>query len=243
MAEEFEDQDLSGATFWGVDLSGAYFRDVNLTNVRVESALLRHVDIDALIEKVTINGVDVTAYVNERDPSYPLRAMLQPADPEGMRTTWDALRVEWVKTLERAGQLPEAMLDESVNGEWSFVQTLRHVVFAIDKWFTAPILGGAFDPRVLPNRGSDALDWPGRDRAAEPTFGEAAAAHAQRIGSVREYLAAVAESNLDQTVDVLENGQHTVRECVHVVFEETFAHNRYATRDLEILARTDADQR
>lgn len=46
------------------------------------------------------------------------------------------------------------MLHESVNEEWSFVQTLRHLVFAMDKWFTAPILGDRFHPIGLPNTGS-----------------------------------------------------------------------------------------
>jgi len=69
MPEEFEG-DLAGAVFWGADLSGARFRDVNLTGARISHAWLVNVDIDALVEKVVINGVDVTTYVNERDPWY-----------------------------------------------------------------------------------------------------------------------------------------------------------------------------
>ena len=83
MTQEFEG-DLAGAVFWGADLSGARFRDVNLTDSTISHAWLVNVDIDALIDHVVINGVDVTAYVNERDPWYPLRAMIRPTDPEGM---------------------------------------------------------------------------------------------------------------------------------------------------------------
>ena len=90
MPEEFEG-DLAGAVFWGADLTGARFRDVNLTDVKISHAWLVNVDIDAMVDRVVINGVDVTAYVNERDPWYPLRAMLRPSDPEGMRATWAAL--------------------------------------------------------------------------------------------------------------------------------------------------------
>ena len=57
--------------FWGADLSGARFRDVNLTDARISHAWLVNVEIDALVDAVVINGVDVTAYVNERDPWYP----------------------------------------------------------------------------------------------------------------------------------------------------------------------------
>ena len=40
---------------------GARFRDVNLTDATISHAWLVNVDIDALIDTVVINGVDVTA--------------------------------------------------------------------------------------------------------------------------------------------------------------------------------------
>ena len=81
MAEEFEGRDLSDAVFWGVDLSRARFRDVDMTDVTISHARLVNVDIDGLVDRITINGVDVTPYINERDRWYPLRAMIRPADP------------------------------------------------------------------------------------------------------------------------------------------------------------------
>jgi hypothetical protein len=232
MPEEFEDRDLSGSTFWGVDLSGALFRDVNLTNLRIQGAWLVNVNIDALIDSVVINGVDVTAYVNENDHWYPLRSMLRAPDPDGMRAAWSALEDVWAATIDRARAMPEQRLHESVNGEWSFVQTLRHLVFATDKWFTVPVLGRDFHPMVLPNSGSDDLEWPGRDRTSEPTFEEALEVRAGRAKRFGEYLATVTESDLDTTVEVLENGPNPIRECIYTVLEEEFEHNRDATRDL-----------
>ena len=91
MAEEFEARDLSDSVFWGVDLRRATFRDVNLSGASISHALLDGVDIDAKIDRLVINGVDVTDYVNERDRWYPLRAMVRPADPEGARAAWAAL--------------------------------------------------------------------------------------------------------------------------------------------------------
>ena len=122
MPEEFEG-DLAGAVFWGADLSGARFRDVNLTDAKISHAWLVNVDIDALVDNVVINGVDVTAYVNERDPWYPLRGMLRPTTPEDMRAAWVALEEEWSKTIALREALPDDALHESVNDEWSFVQT------------------------------------------------------------------------------------------------------------------------
>ena len=231
MPEEFEG-DLAGAVFWGADLSGAQFRDVNLTGVRISHAWLVDVDVDAMVDGVVINGVDVTAYVNERDPWYPLRSMLRPPEPDGMRATWAALEDEWAKTLTRAQGLPEDKLHASVDGEWSFVQTLRHLVFAMDKWFTAPITGGSFHPIGLPNSGSVDFPWPGLDYDLTPSVADALAVRADRATRFRDYLATVATSDLERQADVLENGRHPVRECLYTVFEEEFWHNRYAQRDL-----------
>jgi len=234
MPEEFEG-DLAGAVFWGADLSGARFRDVNFTNATISHAWLVNVNIDALVDTLVINGVDVTAYVNERDPWYPLRAMIRPPDPQGMRDAWTALDEEWSKTLAVAMSLPDDKLHESVNGEWSFVQTLRHLVFAMDKWFTAPILGEGFDPIGLPNTGSLEFPWPGLDLGLTPTVAEALAVREGRATRFRNYLASVSTADLARSVDVLENGANPVQECIYTVFEEEFWHNRYARRDLEEL--------
>jgi hypothetical protein len=234
MAEEFEG-DLAGAVFWGADLTGARFRDVNLTDATISHAWLVNVDIDALVDRVVINGVDVTAYVNERDPWYPLRAMLRPVDPEGVRSTWAALEVEWATTIARAHALPEGLLHESVSGEWSFVQTLRHLVFAMDKWFTVPILAEPFHPIGMPNSGSVDFPWPGLEYDLMPSVSDALGVRSDRAARFHEYLAAVTTADFTQPIDVPENGPHPLQECIYTVFEEEFWHNRYARRDLEQL--------
>jgi hypothetical protein len=238
MPEEFEG-DLAGAVFWGADLSGARFRDVKLTDAKISHAWLVNVEIDALVDTVVINGVDVTAYVNERDPWYPLRAMLRPSDPEDMRATWAALEDEWARTLTRALALAEDRLHESVNDEWSFVQTLRHLVFAMDKWFTAPILGGSFHPIGLPNSGSVDLSSPDLDYDLTPSVSEALTVGAERATRFRDYLATVTTTDFTRPIDVLENGTNPLQECICTVFEEEFWHNRYAQRDLAQLEAPD----
>jgi hypothetical protein len=233
MAEEFEGRDLHGAVFWGVDLSGARFRDVNMTDVTMTHAWVVNVDIDAVIDQVTINGVDVTQYVNARDRWYPLRAMLRPTDPDGMRTTWYALEQAWTPTIEQARRLTDGQLHKSVGGEWSFVDTLRHLVFAMDKWFTTPILGEEeFHPLGLPNTGSADFGWPGLDRSAAPTFDEVLDVRRRRVARLRVFLETMTSADLVREVDVLENGTTPVNECLYTVFEEEFHHNRYALRDL-----------
>jgi Pentapeptide repeats (8 copies) len=119
MAEEFEGKDLSGSVFWGVDLSGARFRDVDMHDVNISHAWIVNLDIDGLVDNVVINGVDVTQYVNERDPWYPLRAMLRPTDVDGMRSAWTALTQQWDTTIGRARHLGDGHVHASADGEWS----------------------------------------------------------------------------------------------------------------------------
>ena len=53
----------------------------------------------------------------------------------------DELEETWARTIARAQALGEEKAQESVNEEFSFVQTVRHLVIAMDKWFNMPILG------------------------------------------------------------------------------------------------------
>ena len=231
MPQEFEG-DLSGAEFWGADLSGARFRDVNLTDVTISHAWLVDFEVDAFIDRMVVNGVDVTAFVNEHDPWYPLRSVLRVQDPESMRTGWAGLRDAWAATVARAQRLPAEDIEASVDGEWSFVETLRHLVMAMDKWFSAPILGRPFHPLGLPDKGSIDFPWPDLDREAAPSLSDVLAAHDDQANRLGDYLAAATTDDLTRTVDVLENGPHLVRDCISTVFEEEFWHHRYAVRDL-----------
>jgi uncharacterized damage-inducible protein DinB len=229
--QEFEG-DLAGAVFWGAELSGATFRDVNLTGVSISHAWVVDVEIDALVERLVVNGVDVTDYVNQHDRWAPLRAGLRPTDVAGVRASYAALVAAWDALVERAADQGDAALHRQVEGEWSIVQTLRHLVFATDKWFTVPVLGRGFAPVGMPNSGSVGGDWPGLDLASSPTTEEVLAVRRERVSAVSSHLGTLTDDALDTTVDVLENGPHTVRDCLLTVIEEEFWHLRYADRDL-----------
>jgi hypothetical protein len=234
MPEEFEG-DLSGAVFWGADLTGARFRDVNLTDATISHAWLVDVGVDAFVDRLVVNGIDVTDFVNARDPWYPLRTVLRPTGIASMRAGWEALDGAWGQLTARATDLPEAALHRSIDGEFSFVQTLRHLVFAMDKWFTAPILGGSFTPFGLPNTGSIDFPWPGLDHDRAPSLTEVLDVRADQSSTFSEHLATLSDDDLAQMVDVLENGPHEVRVCIATVLEEGFWHLRYADRDLAVV--------
>lgn len=233
MAEKFEGRDFTDAVFWGVDLTNATLRDVNFTGSRMKNVWLVDVDIDGLVDRLVVNGVDVTAYVNEHDSWYPLRGMLRPADIAGVRAALDALDAAWASTIHRARAFTDAQLHESVGGEWSFVETQQHLVFGVDKWFTAPLLGQAtFHSIGLPNTGSRNFGWLGLDLDARPSLDEALAVRDEQSAQLRAYVDGLAVEEFAREVEVLENGTVPLIECLYTVFEESFEHLRYALRDL-----------
>lgn len=232
MPEEFEFREMRDAVFRSVDLSGATFRDVDLTGADLFRVDVCDVTIDGHVERLVVNGVDVTDFVHDHDPWWSLRSGLRTAEPASMRREWDALSGAWAETVTAARRLPEARLHASVGGEWSFVQTLRHLVFATDKWFTVPILGRTFDPIGIPNSGSADFGWPGLDPTLEPSLDDVLTVRERRTDRMRDHLATLTDAHLTGEVDVPENGTVPVSECYLTVFEEEFEHLRYARRDL-----------
>src|SRR6185437_1611229 len=138
----FERADLSGALLKEVNLAGARLHNVNLTGAVLRGVELVDVDIDGLIKNVRINGVDVWPFIDaELDRRYPDRAKMRPVDPAGFVEAWDTIERLWDGTVDRARRLPPEMLHESVDDEWSFIETLRHLVCASECWVSRAILG------------------------------------------------------------------------------------------------------
>jgi len=181
-------------------------------------------------------GGDLAGLVNQHDAWYPVRTMIQPTDSAGMVAAWDELERLWADAFALAESLPEGTPDRSVNEEFSLVQTIRHLVFAMDKWCTVPILGGTYHPTGLPNTGSLDFGFPGLQLDATPTYAEMRAVRAERAAAFRALITGVTADDLTRTVDIAENGPHEVLHCIHTVLEEEFWHLRYARRDLDIIA-------
>jgi hypothetical protein len=149
----FERVDLSGAQLRAVDLSGARFRGVDLSGAVMRGVELVDADIHGEIVDLTINGVDIGPLVEaELDRRYPDRAKMRPADPAGFRQAQDIIERLWDQTVDRARRLPPELLHESVDGEWSVIETLLHLVCATDAWIGRALLGdpSPWDPRNLP---------------------------------------------------------------------------------------------
>jgi hypothetical protein len=243
---EYEHADLRGSRFEDVDLRGSRLRGVYLKDVTMTGCILDDVEIQAEIRKLVINGVDVVPLVEaELDRRDPDRAAMRPTDPEGFRRGWDTVERLWAGTVERARGFPPEQLHESVDGEWSFIETLRHLAFATDAWVRRGILGdpAPWDPLDLPwDQMEDTLGVP-RDRGVRPSLDEVLRLRYDRMRTVRHVVDGLTPDSLAAvTTPVPGPGwpppeSFPVAECLLTVLNEEYHHRLFAERDLDALER------
>jgi hypothetical protein len=243
-AARFERVDLSGADIRMTRLSGTTFRAVDLDGVVMRDVELSDVDIHGELRNVTINGVDVVPLIEaELDRRHPERALMRPTDPDGFRTAWDVVERLWNGTVERARRLDPELLHESVDGEWSFVETLRHLVFATDAWIRRAVLGDPSPWHPLDLPWDEMPDTPGvpRDRGVRPDLDEVLALRRDRMATVRRLVDGLTEESLNGHTEPVEAPgwpaprSWPVRDCLLVVLDEEWEHRLYAERDLDAL--------
>jgi len=233
---EFRDADLRGAHFIGSDLSGAVMRGVLLDAADIDTPWLHE------SEFLLVNGVDVTPYVEaELNRRFPGRGDRHAADPEGLRSAWASLEAVWTATLARVATMPRDTVDASVAGEWSFAQTLRHLVLATDMWLGKAILEREqpFHPLGLPDASLEQEDFDTSVFSTEtPTYDEVLGARSERVAMVRDYLAGVTtdELTVQRRNPHAPAHEESTLSCLHVILDEEWEHHRYAVRDLEALA-------
>lgn len=232
----FTDRDLRGARFVRCDLSGAVLRAVEVRDADVDAPWL------ADGGRLLVNGVDVVPFVEaELDRRFPGRDLRRASDPAGLRSAWAAVERTWTATLDRAADMPPGTVDVPVDGEWSFAQTLRHLVMATDTWLRRAILDlpAPYHPIGRPNA-EYATD--GHDlsvfRSETPGYDEVLAVRAGRVTQVREFLAALTPELLaEPRRNPWDPDQpETVRSCLQVILSEEWEHHRYAVRDLDTIA-------
>ncbi|KRE43118.1 DinB family protein [Knoellia sp. Soil729] len=254
----FEHVDLSGARFHRVDLSRARFhsvdladvdiRDVSLAKVRMRGVELMHVEVWGELDDVRVNGIDIAPLVSaELDRLHPERLRLRPTDVEGFREAWSVLDELWSGTVERARRLgarDPGLLHESVDGEWSFLQTLRHLPFATSSWLSRAVQGdpSPWHPLELP--WDEMRPTPGvpQDRDARPGLDEVLELRRDRFERVRTHLASLTDEELAATATVPDGpgwppaGEEVpVKQCLETIINEEWWHRQFAERDLALL--------
>jgi DinB superfamily/Pentapeptide repeats (8 copies) len=238
--------DFRGATFKVRDLTGARFIDCDMTKVRIVDACLVDVDISGYVERLVVNGVDVTDFVAaELDSRNPERVQFRQAETaDEIRALWDTVERLWSGTVERAQRLPEEALHERVDDEWSFVQTLRHLIFITDAWASRTILDQErpYHPLGLPQTWYPPQDAAalGIDIEASPKFAEVLKVRGDRMTVIRRIVDALTDSEMERIctrspAPGYPHEDRPVLECIAVVIDEELEHHRFATRDLAVL--------
>jgi hypothetical protein len=233
---EFVDANLRGARFVRADLSGVVMREVNVGRADIDAPWL--FDGESFLR---VNGVDVIPFVEaELNRRFPGRADRRAGDPDGLRAAWAALERTWTATLQRVAAMPPGTVDISVGGEWSFAQTLRHLVLATDGWLGRSVLEieQPFHPlgQVDASAKDDGFDMSVL-ATVTPSYAEVLEVRAGRVVMVREFLATVTPEMLATTRSNPHSPeyQETVLSCLHVILEEEWEHHRYAVRDLDAI--------
>ncbi len=233
---EFTDADLRGARFVRADLSGVVMRAVDVSGTDIDAPWLSEGE-----SSLCVNGVDVAPLVEaELNRRFPGRAGRRAADPDGLRAAWAALERAWAATLGRVAAMPAGTADISVGGEWSFAQTLRHLVMATDTWLGRAILGieQPFHPIGQPNAEyeTDGLDM-SVFTAVTPSYAEVLEVRAGHVARVRDFLATITPDVLAETHQNPWAPEYpeTTLSCLHVILHEEWEHHRFAVRDLDAI--------
>jgi uncharacterized damage-inducible protein DinB len=251
---EFTNQDMRGSRFERVDLSGAEFLASDLCRARFRGVDFRHavmsgvemcdVRIDGEFKNLVLNGVDVAPLVEaELDRRDPDRVKMRPTDPAGLREAWDIVERLWDDTVERARRLDPGLLHESVDGEWSFIETLRHLAFATDCWIRRALQGDPAPWHPLDLPWDEMPDTPGvpRDRQVRPSLDEALELRRDRMATVRTVIDGLTEESLAAHTEPVQGPgwpppeSFPVREVLLVVLNEEWHHRKFAERDLDAL--------
>ena len=262
---EFRDQDLEGARFervslrgatfarvhlndagmYAVDLSGAQVRGAMFNGSRMRGVELVDVEISGELQNVVVNGVDIAPLVEaELNRRMPDRAKMRPDDSDGFREAWAILERLWESTVARAKTFPEPALHRSFDGEWSFIQTLRHLNFATAAWVGRMILGNASPWHQLDLPWDEAPGWDGIpwDREAQPSLDEVLTVRRERQAMVRQVMDSLTDERLGSDVTRTEPGwpqmeNFPLKECLRIVLNEEWEHRLYAERDLTALEK------
>jgi uncharacterized damage-inducible protein DinB len=247
-AEEFKNRDLKRSRFTHVDLSETHIHDALLRDVKITGAWVKDLVVEGDVEgSLTVNDVDVLPYVhevlNERYPGRETIFAVMTGDADSFRAAWALDQAAWEKTVERARRLPEEKLHERVDGEWSFIQTLRHLVFATDSWVRRAMQGdpSPYDPLDLPFTEMGEIPGIPNDIEARPSLDEVLALRADRTASVSEVIEQLTDEDLAgmtekvEPIGYPESQSFPVRRCLAAVVIEEWEHHLFANRDLDVL--------
>ena len=233
---------MSWAT--GGDFSNKKLRNVDFSNARIVGANLINASFEGDIFGLKINGIEVQPLITaELERRHPERKELFTTTPDGMKHAYDIVFGQLDETFERARRLTEAQRNERVDDEWSVVETVRHLVFAVDSWILRAVLGRTdpYDPIGLPFTEMDPTPGVTCDPDARPTFDEAVAVWKGREKIIRDVVDGLSADELERKIVVSGEGypraglETQVIGPLWTIIEETWWHNRFMNRDMDVI--------
>lgn len=235
---------LAGMTkFDDQDLTDSEFRECNFTRARLIGVVMQDAIIDGLVSNLVINGVEVSSYVEaELDRRHPVRLLIRSADPIELLNGLRELRAAWSTTLEQLRRMPSGSEHRRVGGEWSPIETLRHLVYVHDCWFRRCCLGSIGPLTAFGLVTNDVLQHePGLDRTATPSLDEVLAVRELQNAELDHWLSTVTADELSKPAPVPEGSGwppyargKSVLKCVHVVLNEDWEHHGFCVRDIAL---------
>ena len=228
------------------DLTGAEFRECDLSRARLVGVVMQDAEIDGLVTNLVVNGVQVMPYVEaELDRRHPVRLLIRSEEPSDLREAWSQLQADWAATAERVRSMPEGSEHRRVDGEWSMVETLRHLVFVHDSWFRRCVLGltEPFTPMGLASPFVPNQEEQGLDPSSQPSLDEVLGVRDRQASELGLWLGEVTPEQLAETAPVPDDDRwppyakgRSVRQCLGTVLNEEWAHHGFCVRDLDKLS-------
>lgn len=179
---------------------------------------------------IDVDGVRVAPPMTEHQARLLLADGLLADDRDGLSRRWQRMSEVWDATL--AGTALEAgIAKQRVNGEWSLVETLRHLVMVSDAWVGLGVVGRdephplGLPPHFMPPDPRFTID-------ADPDVEEVLAIRRERQTMVADAIASVDDLSRPCHAHL---AQFPVLGALQVVVSEEWAHHHFATRDLAAL--------
>ena len=216
----FEDADLSGSRFVRCYFDGATFRGVSLSKV----------SIDGEIDGLSINGIDVAPFVEaELNKRFLGREFRRSTNRSERQESWEKVQAAWTDLVARVLVLPAYVSETSVDGEWTFMQTLRHLIMATDVWLRGAIQGieQPYHPIGQPfsEYASDGYDMSHFTETA-PSLARVLDVRSGRQAMVTDFLATASDRDLsEERPNPWAPAQSvTVGRCLSVILNEEWEH-------------------
>lgn len=243
---------LDHVRFDNVDFSGASIDDALLSDVTIWAW---GPNLTTGVQGMTINGVEIQPLVDaELDRRFPERARLRDiADAPSMLAGVEALDRMWTPTIEHAASLDPALLRETVGDGFSFIDTLRHLVFGFDAWMRRTALGQTDPYHALALAFPDAsgtwsVDGPvpwstvGIDIDARPSLDAVVAARRENTDLALALLRDRSDEELREVPPDSDapgypgsRSARSIWQALETFVNEEWWHHQYAVRDLAVV--------